>query len=697
MLVNALGGQYPFDSSIGYKAFKLNFDSDAPFVYNSTNYTVLYFNPVASSTTGGRIQSSPTATGYTNAFPSESSTSMMFRSESISPVYQLRSGSYFPLKYSSDSISGDPYYSVSPNNTGYIAGLSSGNNGSPRFASYDAKDNLKKSFNNAALYDDRNCEILTYAKTKNNNDEYEWGWHTIRDSHNGDSRNTQFNGSNYTDVTPQSAGFRKYEAYAGTDDIPAVIEKTNSPLARNSLHSILGNSKRVNGLHFDGNPIGTGSLSTIPYARISTSPTAIDNGAYKIPSGSIDFNLKERGIINFFAGTYSTTNCNFNFFSIYDIKRDSNYAITSFKEIYQIYENSFEGRTPADPSYIYKYSDGTYSIKTGTTAATSADCTADKLLFDVNAALRLNATGTTSTAANFAPHKNTLYYFEVPVNAGEYAMGKVSAGSTNTNTIQGAYMLYLDIGVNAELVDTDKVTAYSILTTRSGAPFPAGVDFLVTGVGNNGGESIGVVIASSSKGTIVFDITRGASSDTIAISPVSGTTQVGAFSYKSGRVGTNITVTGLSGDPPSQSPGGERILSIHLIKLDTSVYDIRVTDQLDSEGVITSSIYEVDSGSGFVTSTYDAVVALSEEINITLPSDATNYPNSLRNLEIAAILTRSEGTGEFATTYDTESCSCKDKIVDVDIEKNGATIAITVTEGYAFLIGGVRKVTGNTY
>ena len=38
---------------------------------------------------------------------------------------------------------------------------------------------------------------------------------------------------------------------------------------------------------------------------------------------------------------------------------------------------------------------------------------------------------------------NAVYYFEIPVNVGEYALGSASTGD-------GAYLMYLDIGANGD-------------------------------------------------------------------------------------------------------------------------------------------------------------------------------------------------------------------------------------------------------
>ncbi|MBQ2493862.1 MAG: hypothetical protein II520_01355, partial [Bacilli bacterium] len=47
---------------------------------------------------------------------------------------------------------------------------------------------------------------------------------------------------------------------------------------------------------------------------------------------------------------------------------------------------------------------------------------------------------------------DALYYFEIPVFAGEYALGSVPS-SNSSNTAKGAYLMYLDIGASAARVN----------------------------------------------------------------------------------------------------------------------------------------------------------------------------------------------------------------------------------------------------
>ena len=200
------------------------------------------------------------------------------------------------------------------------------------------------------------------------------------------------------------------------------------------LSSITGGN--VYGLHFMSANISINNLVTADYALINNQ----DKTDYQMPSSSIDFNLKEKGIINFFAGTYFSGNNSF--FSLHHIERDGNDAITSIKEIAEIYKSTNERK-----DYIYKYSDGTYS---------------ETLTSDYSLKFSTNRIKKQSSLTS-----NAIYYFEIPVNEGEYALGSVSGGT-------GAYLMYLDIGANAAKFERTELTEHFLCETLV-VSYPDGV------------------------------------------------------------------------------------------------------------------------------------------------------------------------------------------------------------------------------
>ncbi len=187
--------------------------------------------------------------------------------------------------------------------------------------------------------------------------------------------------------------------------------------AYNTLLNVTGQS--LYGLHFMNASININSLVTIPLAKINGE--TFEN--YQIPGNCIDFHLKQAGYINFFAGSYFPgTNC---FFSLHHIQRDSDQNIIAIFEIEEIY-----GKSGVEGNYIYKYTNGEYSgtLDSSYTLLFATDCLTDPGV--------LNNQAVTTDKTDL---RGDGFYFEIPVNAGEYALGSVKDKT-------GAYLLYLDIG-----------------------------------------------------------------------------------------------------------------------------------------------------------------------------------------------------------------------------------------------------------
>ena len=408
----------------------------------------------------------------------------------------------------------------------------------------------------------------------------------------------------------------------------------------------------IYGLHFMSANINVNNLVTADYALIN----GVEKSNYKMPASSIDFKLAERGVINFFAGTYYDGNDSF--FSLHNIVRDENDNITGIKEISSIYGSS-DKRKP----YIYKYSDNT----------TSAALTSDySLVFSTN---RIKKQSSVT--------KKAVYYFEIPVNAGEFALGSVSDGT-------GAYLMYLDIGTNG--VPPDPVHAYWITSKSTDNPYPLGVDFCPVEITGQGGETFGIYIPANSTGALVLAV--GDASVSITDSAALST-----YSYKGTKFSDNNPPAGnfiVSGNSPGQMKlppiGGTRVLMVDLTNaLDANQhFTIRITDYLtnaDGNFDPNESTYEIDDGTGYISSTEEDIIALSAQMKL----------NTFRSLAKVATLTRSSGVGEFKATYDAENCDYKNKIVDVDIELDGTTIQLDVTDGYTFKIGGTQYNSGSIY
>lgn len=291
-------------------------------------------------------------------------------------------------------------YNVKDSNTGYVISggysqKSSSGRGDIRVSRYSINNNISNSY-------DTNSRKFTTVYTINSSRARE----TIGETHS----------------------FEKYDS------------------AKAKMLNVLSGQTNVYGLHFMD--------AAITMDHMVTAPKAVINGVtytnYQFPNDCVNFNLKEKGHINFFAGTYYGGNSSF--FSLHKIYRDSSSNITAIKEISRIYESN-----NAADDYLYQFTDGTYSTG-GTTFPTGYKNTA---LFDTRV---LTSPGT-------ALVEKYVYYFEIPCDAGEYALGSVSGKD-------GAYLMYLDISANAreiarsEFMDTVK-------TTEGHASYPLGVSAVV--------------------------------------------------------------------------------------------------------------------------------------------------------------------------------------------------------------------------
>ena len=258
---------------------------------------------------------------------------------------------------------------------------------------YNGKHSSYPSFNQNKL------EILTNKTAAYSASNYV----LIKDDYNSNHTSPITGYTKNNTTTPESLGLVKYNS------------------SREHLGQVLGSSNYIHGIHFRGESgkaassyINTSNTITINNAKI------YDNtySTYTLPTSCIDFNLKEDGIINFFAGSYYTSKTDSpcdtdSFFSLWKVTRDGT-TITSLQQIKRIFKSNDPN---AAEKYIYDF--------TGSTTPSNAT-----LVFDL------------AYLSNTPPVKNAVYYFEIPVNAGEYAMGVCD------NKANGAYLMYLDIGAN---------------------------------------------------------------------------------------------------------------------------------------------------------------------------------------------------------------------------------------------------------
>lgn len=242
----------------------------------------------------------------------------------------------------------------------------------------------------------------------------------------------------------------------GGDELKA---KENFQNALNGFKENLGtNQDSVYSIRFYGGNIA--NTITANNVRIGTSTYE----TYELPEACIDFRLSGGGFCSFFASTHGvSTN---RFFKLYEIVRGTDNAIISRKEISKIYGRGSDGK------YRYAY--------TGEEDPFSGE----EPLFDTAILTRADqSTALGGTQAN--PSKPPkIYYFEIPLNAGEYALGAVA---------NGAALMYLDIGVDGGAGSTEGLipagaevtrtkTTEVIVTEHKETSAPKGVDFVTTPV-----------------------------------------------------------------------------------------------------------------------------------------------------------------------------------------------------------------------
>lgn len=242
----------------------------------------------------------------------------------------------------------------------------------------------------------------------------------------------------------------------GGDELKA---KENFQNALNGFKENLGtNQDSVYSIRFSGGNIA--NTITANNVRIGTSTYE----TYELPEACIDFRLSGGGFCSFFASTHGVSTKRF--FKLYEIVRGTDNVIISRKEISKIYGRGSDGK------YRYAY--------TGEEDPFSGE----EPLFNTAILTRADQSSALTGIRAGDSTPPAMYYFEIPLNAGEYALGAVA---------NGAALMYLDIGVDggagsteglipAGAVVTRTKTTEVIVTEHRETSAPKGVDFVTTPV-----------------------------------------------------------------------------------------------------------------------------------------------------------------------------------------------------------------------
>ncbi len=270
----------------------------------------------------------------------------------------------------------------------------------------------------------------------------------------------------YSDIdTTAGTGYFEKGSDGGITDIKtitflqgAVDTTANSVYAKAKSHFIEALNKDRNSIYslrFQGGVVDR--VITAGKVQIGTS----EKTDYQMPESCIDFNISN-GKLAFFASSHGVSNTR-SFFSLHQITRNGG-EITAIKEISKIYASG--------SGYVYAYAgeEDTYGAS------------GYELKFDTSI---LTEQRQGDNPLGYSRGEGTkLYYFEIPLNQGEYALGAVA---------NGAALMYLDIGVGdsagvteglipAEAVVTRTKTTEVIVTEHRETSAPKGVDFVTTPV-----------------------------------------------------------------------------------------------------------------------------------------------------------------------------------------------------------------------
>ena len=522
--------------------------------YNGNRYYYLTIGSSVNETTTSTNLSTPSVSNTKTIQINSSTTTKPLTTyeETIKNESVDANETYFPLTWDDDKVN------PSEKNTGYVV---SGTNyvddsnpsiGDIRIASYYTTAMLDGSFISGSSYSNSNIFAYTFDSSG--------ALAKIGDEINGKKTT-----SGYTSY--ETLGFKKY--YYN------MLGRASG--SRVSLGTMLGTSgtNTAYGLHFMNADISMDNLITVPYAKINGK----EKTQYDLPRDSIDFTLKDDGYINFFAATYyrntkstggwnSSTITDFNnsnnsFFSLHIIDRneDSNdCSIDRIKQIAKIYKNNSYTEGSDLPKYVYTYRNAsdnevTSSWDTGVRDSNGNIITGTKgdLVFDTYWL-------TDPEYSKFVVR--ALYYFEIPVNKGEFALGsttgktKTDRGWTASNTgdtsasvpfnKNGAYLLYLDIGASAKNVDGITVNDSSTTITKK-YNYPIGIDFSTIDTTSTtaadyttiiGGESAAIIIPSGNQQNINYTYTpKGEEKALLSVGPETGSATFTA-TYKT--VGTEV-------------------------------------------------------------------------------------------------------------------------------------------------------------
>ena len=333
----------------------------------------------------------------------------------------------------------------------------------------------------------------------------------------GDSTNNNLNGATYSNgrVTLSTVYTIASDGLSSTTISESYSETYKA--SKKKLEDVLSNNpSEIFGLHFTAADIEYGTGKSAYAERAVINGDSFSN--YELPTNCIDFHLKEKGYINFIAGAYFSGNNTF--FTINEVQRDSNQNIIQLRNIAAVY-----GSTSEANSYIYEYTEYDNNTANKRYSVPFKFVNGQKVTLDNGTYTPYSSSASlpsgytklfncrwidskASLQTTSGSYKGYPYYFEIPMNDGEYCMGSPSFTGAS-----GAYLMYLDIGANAKKIYRTEMIEYFKWIDKVYS-YPKGVFVMAAGTTNaNDQNSYCVSLKDSYNGTLIMDRTGNAEND----------------------------------------------------------------------------------------------------------------------------------------------------------------------------------------
>ena len=280
---------------------------------------------------------------------------------------------------------------------------------------------------------------------------------------------------------------------------------------------------------------------------------------------------------------------------------------------------------------------------------------------------------------------NAMYYFEIPVNAGEYALGSVSGGT-------GAYLIYLDISANAQEVNRTTVTEY-ILMVNNVYEYPLGVSLIALST-DTIDPLTGVAVALNSSYSGSLNLRKADSTITIAST---------SDAFSPGWKGDAITLARSgSSTPPSVVP---KSTSTSTLKRLTYI-DYNTTTEVTTSTIITDNngtMSYTDGNGTAITSFTDSTGKTVETSSVT-SVDVSGLTTDICQYWYSYSAATSTITATFVFTHEQDTTNTEyhvDKVTGytITIASTSETlnVHITVADGaYVITINGTTITVGMT-